>query len=112
MKNTTAIGNLGEESACEYLQKFGYEIVERNYRSRYGEIDIIAKKNKFLVVIEVKKRKNTSYGRACEFVTPIKQEKIKNTFLMYLTENKIDLQPRFDVIEINNNILNHIENAF
>lgn len=112
MKKTTEIGNQAEEQACDFLKENGYEIKARNYRCRYGEIDIIAIKNQFLAIIEVKKRKSTTFGRASEYVTPLKCEKIIKTTLFYISENRLDLQPRFDVIEINGTVLNHIENAF
>lgn len=112
MKNTTAIGNIGEDLVAEYLAKNGAEVICRNYRSRYGEIDIIATFNGFLMFIEVKKRKNTNFGLPCEFVTSTKQKKIIQTALYYLDENKTDLQPRFDVVEVYGEKINYIKNAF
>lgn len=110
MKNTTAIGNNGEQRACDYIKS--YEIIVRNYRSRYGEIDIIAKDGDFLVFIEVKTRKTKKYGQASEFVNFAKQQKIIKTASQFLMQNTLDLQPRFDVIEVYNNEINHIKNAF
>ena len=117
---STEIGRWGEACAAEYLRKKRYTVIAVNYHSRYGEIDIIAKKQKVLAFVEVKLRKSDSYGAACEFVTPAKQEKIKLTAQLYLQENgENNLQPRFDVMEIyaphgisNDYTLRHIENAF
>lgn len=112
MKNTTAIGNKGENLACEYILKKSYIILNRNYKTRFGEIDIIAKDNDFLVFVEVKTRKTKKYGLACEYVDFRKQEKIIKTASQFLCENPLDLQPRFDVIEVYDNEINHIESAF
>lgn len=112
MKNTTLIGKNGEDIACKYLENKGFTIVCRNYRSRYGEIDIIAKDDKFLAIVEVKKRKNTKFGQPAEYVDVKKQQKIIKTALMFLTQNSFELQPRFDVIEIYDGQINHIKNAF
>ena len=73
--NTKEIGNLGEDTACEYLKSHGYMILQRNYHSRYGEIDIIASKGDTVVFCEVKTRKNSSFGHASEYVDFRKQKK-------------------------------------
>lgn len=112
------LGRDGEDRAAAYLKRKGYSIVDRNYKSRFGEIDIIAKDKSFIVFVEVKARKNSENGEAKEFVNYSKQNRIRNTALMWLAANECDLQPRFDVIEIYTapalfqNKLNHIENAF
>ena len=67
------LGAFGERKAANYLRLHGYRIVDSNWRCRYGEIDIIAKKREFIVFVEVKLRKNNAYGEAREFVTPAKQ---------------------------------------
>ncbi len=112
MKNTKSIGDLGEQIACEYLEKIGFEILFRNYRSRFGEIDIIAKDGEFLAFIEVKKRKTKNFGSGAEYVSLKKQEKIIKTALMFLTEYTYELQPRFDVLEVNKEEINLLKNAF
>ena len=106
------IGILGERQAEKFLKKLGYKIIDRNFSSRFGEIDLIAQDNNYLVFIEVKKRKNTSHGNGAEFVDVAKQRKIIKTANMYIQFNQIDSDIRFDVIEINNNTINHIKNAF
>lgn len=113
------LGSWGEEQAARYLRRRGYTILDMNYLCRCGEIDIVAKKRKFVVFVEVKLRKNNAFAEAREFVTRAKQERIISTAGFWLMENETELQPRFDVIEIyapegeNGKInIQHIENAF
>lgn len=99
--NNVEFGKYGEEIASKYLIKQNYVILERNYRTRLGEIDIIAKENKEIVFVEVKSRKSFRYGRAVEAVNKTKQKHIKNTANFYLYKNRLNnMQVRFDVIEI------------
>lgn len=95
-----ALGRWGEDRAAEYLRKKGYTLLEKNFRCRMGEIDLIARKGRFLVFAEVKLRKNADYGQAREFVTAAKQRRIKTAASLWLAEHETALQPRFDVIEI------------
>lgn len=113
------IGDFGEDIACKYLKKKKYKILDRNFQTRYGEIDIIALKNDVISFIEVKTRKNDNFQKAYESVTPRKMEKIKTTAFQYLQKNNLNKQISFDIIEIytnkNNNEkieINHYENAF
>ena len=98
-----ALGTLGEHKACNYLLQNNYKIIERNFRCKQGEIDIIAKdlsKNE-LVFIEVKTRANFQYGRPSQSVTPIKKRHILGASKYYILKNQIkDTFIRFDVIEI------------
>ena len=98
--NSKLLGSWGEATAASFLEKHGYAIVGMNYHSRFGEIDIIAKNRKFLAFVEVKMRKNADFGQAREFVDARKQQKIKTTAEIWLSQNETTLQPRFDVIEI------------
>lgn len=100
MGRNNLAGAWGEALAAAYLRKKSYEILASGYRSRFGEIDLIAKKRKFLVFVEVKLRKSDSFAQAMEFVDSAKQNRLRMTASMYLAENPTDLQPRFDVIEI------------
>lgn len=118
-RNNTA-GAWGEAKAAEYLRKKRYTIVASGYHSRFGEIDLIARNRKYLVFVEVKLRKSADFARAVEYVDHRKQERIKTTAAIYLSQNPTDLQPRFDVIEIYapegidtiRPELNHLEDAF
>ena len=98
-KNNLA-GAWGEAQAAEYLRKKHYEIVAAGYRSRFGEIDLIVKYRKFLVFVEVKLRKSPDFAQALEYVDRRKQDKLRITASMYLSQNPTALQPRFDVIEV------------
>ena len=93
-------GAWGEAQAAQFLRKKRYEIVASGYRSRFGEIDLIARNRKFLVFVEVKLRKSADFARAMEYVDRRKQERIRTTAAIYLSQTPTNLQPRFDVIEI------------
>jgi len=109
-------GNTGEDIACRELIKKGYEIIERNYRNRGGEIDIIAKKDGITVFVEVKLRFSTKNGMPSEAVDEKKQTKIIETAKSFIAENDIvDMDFRFDVVEIlvlDKIYIRHLENAF
>ena len=102
---TTKYQQFGEKSesvAVNCLKKQGYRIIELNYRTKLGEIDIIAKQGKTLVFIEVKARKSSRFGRPELAVTPKKQRKISMTALYYLKSTKqSNAKARFDVVAIN-----------
>lgn len=119
MTKTTSRGNLGEDIAANYLRKNGFEIVARNWHSRYGEIDIIARNNEFILFTEVKARNEKALERPAAAVTSAKRRKIIQTALIFISKFEYDLQPRFDVCEITLDSrtdvlieLNYIENAF
>ena len=114
------MGLWGEETAGEYLRQKGYRLIAHSWRTRYGEIDLIAQKGQFLVFAEVKLRKNDHFAQAMEFVDSRKQQKLRITAELYLAQNPTNLQPRFDVIEIYAPEgektpmprINHLEDAF
>lgn len=115
--NAHVAGALGEKTAKDLLKHRGYEIAAQNYHSRYGEVDLIARKGDVLAFVEVKTRKDGAMASALEAVSKSKQEKIVKTALLYLTEIGADLQPRFDVIEVvmkdgKAKTVNHLEAAF
>ena len=123
LKNSMAndlLGTWGEGLAAEYLRKKHYTIVAVNYRCRMGEIDLIAENKRFLLFVEVKLRKSADFACAREFVDRRKQERIKTTAMLYLSQFETDKQPRFDVIEIyapdgmqtRRPKINHLEDAF
>lgn len=93
-------GAWGEALAAEFLQKKHYSIVAAGYSCRFGEIDLIATDRKYLVFVEVKLRKSANFAKAMEYVDRRKQDKLRITASMYLSQNPTKLQPRFDVIEI------------
>ena len=76
MNEKKDLGAWGEDRAARYLRLRGYRVLERNFRCRQGEIDIIARKGSFIVFVEVKLRKNTDHGEAREFVTYAKQRRV------------------------------------
>jgi len=100
MKNSKITGSWGEALAAEFLRKNRFQIVAMGYRCRFGEIDLIAQNKKFLIFVEVKLRKTPNFAMALEHVDRYKQEKLRKTASMYLSQNPTKLQPRFDVIEI------------
>ena len=106
------IGDIGERQACIYLRLHGYKIIEKNYRTRFGEIDIIAEKKGTLVFVEVKKRKNDLFGGGSAAVNAAKQKKIIKAAESFVALLKKETECRFDVIEINGNRITHIKNAF
>lgn len=95
------LGNLGENIACEYIEKRGYKIIERNFRCYNGEIDIIAKDKDELVFIEVKTRTGDKYGQPIEAVDINKTKHIYRSAEYYVYKNNIkDIPIRLDIIEI------------
>ncbi len=82
--STITIGNKGEDLACKYLQKQGYKILERNYRIRGGEIDVVAKDKDTLVFVEVKTRYSHEYGLPLESMTPWKIRSLLKTARFYI----------------------------
>ena len=100
MNPNKLLGAWGEALAAEFLRKKGYAIVAAGYQCRFGEIDIIARNWRYLVFVEVKLRKNSNFAQARAHVDRHKQDRIRMTASMYLSEHSTRLQPRFDVIEI------------
>lgn len=93
-------GRIGEDYAAKWLIAHGYRIVERNYYSRYGEIDIIAEDSQYIVFVEVKTREDGSMVSPAESVTKSKQRKIMLTAQLFLQKSQSALQPRFDVAAV------------
>ena len=95
------LGQQGEDIAVKYLKKRKYKILEKNYKCKIGEIDIITKKKDILCFVEVKTRSNKNFGLAKEAVNFTKQEKIRKIAAFYMKNNNIkDIQIRFDVVAI------------
>ena len=93
-------GNLGEDFAADYLEKEGYTILERNYATKLGEIDIIAQKDNFIAFVEVKARSEDCMYAPREAVTFSKQQKICKAAMLYKMRKGFNARPRFDVFEI------------
>ena len=118
--STKQDGDWGEALVEKYLSERGCRIVEREWRCRFGEIDIIAADRHYVVFVEVKLRTSDRFVRAGAYVTPAKQTRIRTAASLWLAEHETELQPRFDVIEIYGDAdtprrqrrINQIENAF
>ena len=112
-------GAWGEQAARVFLERHGYVILETNFRTRLGEIDIIAQDGKYTVFAEVKTRKNDRFAAAREHVTPAKQARILAAAEEWLQSHPDAPQPRFDVIEVYGEQgaplpprINHLTDAF
>lgn len=110
-------GKLWEIEAANFLKKKKYKLVDVNYTTRFGEIDLIVANKKYICFVEVKQRDVSSAAAPAEFVTPSKQQKIIASAKLYLANNTTNLQPRFDVVEIYTSggkikSVKHLENAF
>ena len=111
------MGKKGEALAAKYLEEKGYQIIDKNFRCRLGEIDLIAVEGDFLVFIEVKLRSSLGFGHPLESITKKKQDKIRQVAQYFLLQNKKHCNVRIDVISILINKLDkpqitHLENVF
>ncbi len=118
--NHKAFGDRGEALARQYLADKGYTILQQNYRTKIGEIDLIVSKEDLLVFVEVKTRRSRNYGKGFEAVNFKKQQTLQRVATQYLAYRKNNLKSnlsmRFDVMDIFINgdkvLIDHIENAF
>ncbi len=111
------VGNAGEDLAAAALKKQGYKILERNYRTPLGEIDLIARHQGFLVFLEVKTRRSLHFGEPQEAVSPAKQKRLKRLADYYVKQKRLgEVKVRFDVVGIifekDNPNIEIIRNAF
>lgn len=114
-QSSKAVGDNAENQACNYLQQQGLKLIERNYRSRRGEIDLVMQQDKTLVFVEVRLRTNERFGSAAESVTSRKQGRIIAAAQHYLQQQPSSLACRFDVVAISGKeapSINWIPNAF
>lgn len=118
-KYNKSIGYYGEDLASSYLISKGYYLLSKNFKNKYGEIDLIFRYDGMIIFVEVKSRYNYSYGLPLEAVTYYKQKQIINLCKFYiLTKKLFNYNCRFDVVEVYFNkdnesyFLNHIEDAF
>ena len=101
MDNRRSLGDRGEDMAAAHLKKQGYKILERNYRTPIGEIDLVARHQGALVFIEVKTRRSRRFGSPQEAVHPAKQERLRNLAEYYLQQQGLgEVMVRFDVVGI------------
>jgi len=94
------LGSLGERFAQRHYHSLGFEVIAANFHSRYGEIDMIAENNEYIVFVEVKTRSPHNGTAPAEAVTVRKQRRIIQTAQQYLLDHPSEKQPRFDVVEI------------
>ena len=94
------LGQWGEQLAARFLSKKGYTLIDHNYYTRRGEIDLICVKDNDIVFVEVKTRTSRAFGYGEETVTEFKYEKAWATIEKYLQKNKTDLNPRYDVVVV------------
>ena len=120
MGRNNILGAWGEKLAAKYMKRKKFSVVAMNYTCRFGEIDLIVADREYLVFVEVKVRKSDRFAQAAEFVDYHKQNRLRSTAELYLSQNETKLQPRFDVIEIyapngidtSNPVVIHTEDAF
>jgi putative endonuclease len=111
--STSARGKRGEDRAVEYLRGLGYRVVERNFRCKLGEIDVIARDGRSLVFVEVRTRADGRRGSALETVTGPKQRRIARVASYYLMVRRPTFEAcRFDVVGITGAHIQHIKDAF
>ena len=110
------LGKLGEELAVEFLRKNGYEILETNWTFQKAEIDIIAKKENILAIVEVKTRSSIEFGLPQDFVKPKKIQLLVKAVDAYVIERDLDIDVRFDIIAIHKEgksfVMDHLIDAF
>lgn len=116
MAQHNELGKKGEQLAVDFLIENNYDIVERNYRFDKAEVDIIAKKDDILAIVEVKTRSSLDFGNPQDFVKPKQIKNLVKAVDEYITENNLDAEVRFDIIAIvkqkNDYEIEHLENAF
>ncbi len=108
----TAIGAAAEETACRHLRKLGYRIVARNWRTRLGEIDIVARDGDILVFVEVKARSSPGYGGPEAAVGPAKRRRLVSVARCFLSATRCELASRFDVVAIEEDEVRVVRDAF
>jgi len=116
MAEHNELGKLGEELAVEYLQKNGYAILETNWTFQKAEIDIIAKKENILAIVEVKTRSSLDFGLPQDFVKTKKIQLLVKAVDAYVNEKDLDINVRFDIIAIHKEgksfAIEHLIDAF
>jgi len=98
------LGQIGEQTAAEFLQGRGYKVIEKNFHTRYGEIDLVCRYKKQLVFVEVKTRSSRLFGYPEEAITPAKLQKISQAAELYLEKKNLSVRWRIEVVAI---LINH-----
>ena len=116
MAKHNELGELGEDLAVEELEKNGYEIVERNWRYKKAEIDIIARRDEVLAIVEVKTRSSDYFGDPQDFVNTKKIKMLVEAVNEYVNSKDLEVEVRFDIMAIiinkNKLTIEHLEDAF
>jgi putative endonuclease len=115
MSDKIKTGNKGEELAANFLADNGYEIVARNYRHKHAEIDLIVRKESWLVFVEVKTRGSVAFGHPEVFVTDKKAAKVMEGAEQFMIDQNWQGNIRFDIVAItlgNQPTIQHFEDAF
>ncbi len=114
MAEHNLFGRDGEDAAVAYLRENGYCIVDRNWRSGHKEIDIVAEKDGVLIIVEVKTRRNSDYGRPEDAVSVMKMKRTQMAADAYVRYHRLDMPVRFDIISVlgKDHKIHHIEDAF
>jgi putative endonuclease len=100
-RDRNALGKHGEDLACAELRRLGYEILERRYRTRVGEIDIVAREGDVVVFVEVKARRGDGFGAGADAVTPWKQRRVARMAQDFVVRHRLYGRPcRFDVVAV------------
>lgn len=111
--NKRCVGSLYEDICAEYLTENGFNVLQRNYKCKVGEIDIVAEKDNIIRFIEVKYRGNGKYGFALESIDLKKQNRIKRAASWFLNEKGLNgVQCSFDVITVENNVVEYYFNCY
>ena len=113
----SALGRSGEDTAAAWYEDHGYEVLERNWRRREGEVDLIARKGRTVVFCEVKTRSGDAFGSGADAVLPAKQRRIRRLAARWLAEltpapGRALVDLRFDVVSITAGEVDVVEDAF
>lgn len=114
-KRVNTRGKSGEDLAVKYLETHGYRVLDRNYTTEIGEVDIFVTDGKYLIAVEVKSRLSLEYGKPAEAIGYQKVKKISQVTSQYIKQFRLfDIPVRFDVVEVylQDRTVNHIANAF
>ena len=116
MAEHNILGNKGEALAVDFLVENKYEILEKNWRYKRAEVDVIAKKDNWIIIIEVKTRSSATFDSPADSINKTKIKMLTEAAEAYILQNDLDNEVRFDVISIikqkKNHSIQHIESAF